>query len=100
MTLAETLILLAAIGGTGWLVAMFGWLWHRLRRLEDALGPTGTGHDRLQEDVGLLRADLLDGLDRMNSVGERLDFMERLLGEPGAQRTIAPSRENPPGESP
>lgn len=61
-----------AVGGSTWVLGMVGWLWYRMRRLEDRV---------LTEDTGRLR--------------DRLEFPETLLLErdSGTVRELRP----PPG---
>ena len=79
LTLPILLLLFAAIGGSATMVAILGWLFHRLNRLE-SMGPERlrelhSNHETLREHLDSLQEEL--GL-----LSERLDFTEKLLEKP------------------
>lgn len=84
-TVAEVLILLAAVAGSGGMVGFLGWLLYRVRRLEAGRGGGGEDVEQLAEQLDVLRAQLSAVRDEMGQLSERVEFAERLLtkGEPG-----------------
>lgn len=77
--LLSLLILLAAVVGSGSLVAALGWLWYRVQRLEDAGALGGGEADRIRAELQLVREELSASQDGMKMLNERVDFLERLL---------------------
>jgi len=61
------------------MVAVLGWLYHRLNRLE-TLGPERLG--RLEADFEALQDQLGSVQETLDTVIERVDFTERLLERP------------------
>jgi hypothetical protein len=74
---AEVLVVLAAVSGSAWVMGMLGWLWHRVKRLEEQGGAGGTRPlaSELEQIEGRLTASGRD-LERLD---ERVDFLEKLL---------------------
>lgn len=73
---AEIMILLAAVVGSGAMVAGAGWLIARIRRLEDQTGPVV---DHLAEQVDALAARLEASQEELRELRNRVEFAERLL---------------------
>lgn len=69
--LVELFVILAAVVGSGGMVAVLGWLWYRTRRLEEP-------GSRLEE-LRALRDELEVTRETTRELAERLDFLERLL---------------------
>lgn len=80
----EVLILLAAVFGSGTMVAVGGWFVVRLRRLEAA----AERNAELAAQVDALREQLAGASDELGELAERVDFAERLLtsGDPPKPR--------------
>lgn len=88
----EILILLAAIGGSGWVVGMFAWLWHRVRVLEMATaGVRATDAAQLRAELASLGGELSGNHEELEKLHERVDFLERLL-EKGQDGQLPTSR--------
>lgn len=79
---AEIMILLAAVVGSGAMVAGAGWLIGRIRRLEDQTGPVV---DHLAEQVDALGAQLEASQEELRELRNRVEFAERLLTAGGDQ---------------
>ncbi len=77
--LVELLILLAAIGGSGSIVAVLAWLWHRVKRLEETGGLGGKDAERIIAELERMRDEVSESQDGVKMLRERLDFLERLL---------------------
>lgn len=87
--LVEILVLLAAIAGTAGLLGAFGWLWYRVRALEETLGGRGRsvlafggqrgGEHGQEPEIPEVRRELA-------RLAERVDFLERLLERDRAGR--------------
>lgn len=88
-TVPQLIILIAAISGSAWMVAVLGWILNRLKRLEE--GAPGK-IDRATES---LREQLDEVGRRMVELEERLDFSEALLGRGSDEATAG--RTEPPG---
>jgi hypothetical protein len=92
--LVELIVLIAAVGGSSWLVGMLAWLWHRVSRLED-------GRERVARLEGAVE-ELEERLEELRRSGvelrSRLDFQERLLEEGGdaGSRRLGPASAPPP----
>lgn len=80
--LVEVIVLLAAVGGSAWLVGMLAWIWFRVKRLEDQ--PEALR--RLQRELESQEGELSELRRQIAAVSERVTFSERLLerGNPGA----------------
>lgn len=72
-TVPQLIILIAAISGSAWMVAVLGWIVVRLKRLEE--GAVG----RLDPEAESLREQLDEVGRRMAELEERVDFSEALL---------------------
>ncbi len=74
-TTVDVLILLAAVAGSGSMVGVGVWLYHRVKRLE------AENRDLVQltEQVDVLRDHLGAVQDQVGELYERLDFAERML---------------------
>ena len=97
---AMVLIILAAVLGSAVMVAAFGWLFVRMRRLE-AGDPGGRDLHHLLERMDDLREQFLNVQDELSQLNERVDFTERLLepgGEPPGIGPSAGTREPPDNE--
>lgn len=79
MGLVEFLVLLAAVGGSSWMVGMLGWLWYRTKRIEDAALGGRDGPKALLTEVEELKDAVSAGDRELERMTERLDFLERLL---------------------
>lgn len=77
--LAELLILLAAIVGSAWIVGGWGWLWYRVKRLEERGRGAGEGRERLPAELASLEQALADARKDTEILAERVEFLERLL---------------------
>ena len=77
LTLPVLLLLIVAVGGSGFMVAILAWLFQRLNRLESARqDPRLEGDfEALREQLGAIEAEL-------SSIAERVDFTENLLEKP------------------
>lgn len=73
---SEIMILLAAVFGSGTMVAGAGWLITRIRRLEDQTGPVV---DHLAEQIDALGAQLEASQEELRELRNRVEFAERLL---------------------
>jgi hypothetical protein len=85
MELVELVLLLAAVGGSTFVVGMAAWLWHRIKRLEDAALGHSDAPMAVLTEIEELRDALNAGDREVERMSERLDFLERLLisGEEG-----------------
>lgn len=79
MGLVELLVLLAAVGGSTWIVGTVAWLWYRTKRLEERIEGRGRDAPHLAKEVDDLRTMLTASNEEAIYVRERLDFLERLL---------------------
>jgi hypothetical protein len=79
MGLVELLVLLAAVGGSSWMVGTLGWLWYRTKRLEDRIAARGSDTPQLAQELDHLRAELAASNEDVHYLRERLDFLERVL---------------------
>lgn len=88
-TVAELMILLAAVGGSGTMVGFLGWLLYRVKRLEGRAGAGNTDVERLIEQVDVLHEQLVSVRAELGELSERVDFAERLLtrGQAGNANT-------------
>jgi hypothetical protein len=81
LSLPILLLLLVAIGGSGAMVGILGWLFHRLSRLESHADFEG-----LREQLGSVQREL-------SALTERVEFTENLLENRGAaQAELPPGR--------
>ena len=85
------MILIMAVGSCT-MLAIFGWMWHRISKLE------GGREDRselgnMYEQLDALRDQVFSVEDEMAKLNERVDFTEKLLEAPraGAPETDEPS---------
>jgi hypothetical protein len=85
MELVELIVLMAAVSGSVWIVGIGGWLWHRIKRLEDAALGQGGPPKELLAELEQLKEVLSAGDHERELLNERLDFLERLLN-PGEIR--------------
>jgi hypothetical protein len=79
MGLVELIVLLAAVGGSTWIVGTVAWLWHRTKRLEDRIERGGSDRPHLAKELDDLRMELAAYNEDVHHLLERLDFLERLL---------------------
>lgn len=92
------LIMLAAIVGSAWVFGAWGWLWVRVKRLEE--GGAGAAEARLLRELDQLREQVASTDEEARRLAERVDFLERLLeaperGHPGGPRLMGdPERED------
>ena len=93
-TVAELLILLAAVAGSGSMVGFLGWLLYRVRRLEARSRARNGQLEQLIEAVDELRDQLMTVRDETGELQERVDFAERLMTRD--QAVDAPNRQLPP----
>lgn len=77
LSTSVVLILLAAVMGSGAMVAVLGWMAIRLRSLEAGKG--GADLERLLAQVEALREELEASSHEIDELTERLDFTESLL---------------------
>jgi outer membrane murein-binding lipoprotein Lpp len=94
---AEILILLAAVAGTGTMVGVGGWIFQRIKRLEEAVPASRQQIERLTGEVDQLRDELADARSHAKRLAERADFTERLLTEGRATPARPPSGTSDPG---
>jgi hypothetical protein len=74
------LILFAAVGGSGAVVGMFAWLWHRVRVLEAAVaGGGGAAAGQLRAGWALPDEELANWQNELGMLHERVEFLERTL---------------------
>ena len=92
MTIAALLMILMMVVGSGTMLALLGWMWHRISKLE------GGREDRselgnIYEQLDALRDQVFAYEDEMARLNERVDFAEKLLEAPraGAPETDEPS---------
>jgi hypothetical protein len=85
MGLVELLVLLAAVGGSSWMVGTVGWLWYRTKRLEDRIEAGGGDTPHLAKELDDLRAELAVSNEDVHYLRERLDFLERVLTSGNAE---------------
>lgn len=76
---AEILILLAAISGSSLVLGTFGLLWHRVIVLERKLAAVEGERVAPRGAVRAGRHQLVDAREALESLHERVDFLERLL---------------------
>ncbi len=81
------LVMLAAIVGSAWVFGAWGWLWYRVKQLEQ--GQPGAGQDpQLLSELDVLREEVASTQEEARLLEERVDFLEKLLetrdaSEPG-----------------
>jgi hypothetical protein len=95
MGLVELLVLLAAVGGSTWIVGTVAWLWYRTKLLEDRILRQAGSAPQLASELHDLKTQLQASNEDVDHLRERLDFLERLLneGDRGATRKLeAPPR--------
>jgi hypothetical protein len=92
-TVAEVLILLAAVGGSGAMVGFLGWLLYRVKRLEGRGTADNADVERIMEQVDGLREQLSNVREEIGELHERVDFTERLLTRGQARDTA--NRDDP-----
>lgn len=72
------LIVLAAIVGSAWVFGAWGWLWYRVKQLEQHR--SGELHGRqLLSELDVLREEVASTQEEAQLLAERVDFLERLL---------------------
>lgn len=86
------IVMLAAIVGSAWVFGAWGWLWVRIRRLEEGRG--GTTDSRLLRELDQLREQVASTEDETRRLAERIEFLERLLE---ARQGSDPARRLPGG---
>lgn len=74
-SVAEVLILLAAVIGSGSMVGVGMWLYFRIKRLEGE----NEGLVQMTERLDVVRDQLTTVQDQLGELQERLDFTERML---------------------
>jgi hypothetical protein len=79
MELVELLVLLAAVGGSSWIVGTGAWLWYRTKRLEERIEGRGSDAPHLAKELDDLKIELAASNEGLHYLRERLDFLERLL---------------------
>lgn len=79
LSLPVLLLLIVAVGGSAGMVAIFGWLFHRLSRLESQ-GPVDVR--QLQTTIEELQNELVSVRSELGALTERVDFTEKLLEAP------------------
>lgn len=79
MMLPQLLVLLAAISGTALLLGGGGWLWYRIRRLEERGTGPGGGRREVATEIEQLEEELASNRRQTRALAERVDFLERLL---------------------
>ncbi len=84
MSLTALLIVFAAVLGSSVMMAVFAWVFMRIRSLESG-GGGRSDIERLTEEVDGLRAELQATHSDISDLTERLDFTERLLSGPRAE---------------
>lgn len=87
LSLPVLLLVIAAVVGSAAMTAIFGWLLHRINRLESS-GPDSARQlapqlEALQEELASVRGDL-------EALAERVDFTERLLENPQTDHARLP----------
>lgn len=87
MGLVELLLLLAAVGGSTWIVGTVAWLWYRTKRLEERIEGRGSDAPHLAKKVDDLRTMLAGSNEEVHYVRERLDFLEQLLNSSNTDPT-------------
>jgi hypothetical protein len=87
MGLVELLVLLAAVGGSTWIVGTVAWLWYRTKRLEDRIEARGSDRPHLAKELDDLRMELAASNEDVHYLRERLDFLERLLTSDNTETT-------------
>jgi hypothetical protein len=87
MGLVELLVLLAAVGGSTWIVGTVAWLWYRTKRLEDRIERGGSYRPHLAKELDDLRMELAASNEDVHLLLERLDFLERLLTSSNSETT-------------
>ena len=78
-SVAELLILLAAVGGSGSMVGFLGWMLYRVNRLESRGVVDTEDLDRLMDHLDVLRNQLGSVREEMGELSGRVEFTERLL---------------------
>jgi predicted nucleic acid-binding Zn-ribbon protein len=89
MELVELLVLLAAVGGSSWIVGTGVWLWYRTKRLEERIEGRGKDAPHLAKELDDVRIEVAASNEDIRYLRERLDFLERLLNAGNAD----PARE-------
>lgn len=72
------LIVLAAIVGSAWVFGAWGWLWYRVKQLEQGRSGELQGRQLLSE-LDVLREEVASTQEEARLLAERVDFLERLL---------------------
>jgi outer membrane murein-binding lipoprotein Lpp len=90
MPLAILLLLFAVIAGSVGMAGMFGWIMHRLSKLESG-SPTETR--RLAADNEALRDQIQALQSTLTALDERMDFTEKLLEERRPDPALGPGEE-------
>lgn len=93
MAITALVMILILAAGSGTMLAILGWMWHRISKLE------GGREDRselgnIHEQLDALRDQVFSVEDDMTKLNERVDFTEKLLEPPRARapETDEPSR--------
>ncbi len=73
-SIAAILVIIAAVVGTGTMVAFFAFLLNRIREVERGREPA-----MLADQVQAIREQLLDVQDQITALQERVDFTDKLL---------------------
>lgn len=97
LPLPHLLIVFGAISGTVLLFGGGAWLWYRTSRLEERLRQGSAPRSELASDLEELRRELAGTREEIRQMGERLDFVERLLE--GPDEPDAPGRLEGGGEA-
>jgi len=95
--LAELLLILVAVGGSGIMVAFLAWLVYRLKRLEESRAVGGPELRELIERIETMQTELLSMRDDVGELTERVDFTERLLSSGSRPAAAQPDVDRPPG---
>lgn len=91
MDIRILLLLFAVVGGSAGMAGMFGWILHRLSRLESGL-PDDT--NRLLAENNALRDQVESLQSAMTALDERVDFTEKLLEERRPDPALGPGKED------
>ena len=81
MSLALVVLVLIAIVGSGTMLAILGWMWSRISRLEHGREDRSE-LGNVYEQLDAVRDQIFSVEDAMARLNERVDFTEKLLEAP------------------
>lgn len=93
------LVVLAAVVGSASVFGAWGWLWYRVKQLEQHAAGRGEGR-QLQTQLAVLEEEVAATQEQARLLAERVDFLEKLLEtrdppDRGPRRLTGEQREHP-----